>query len=84
MTIVTSREFRSNQSKYFSLVNKGEDVILKSRAGAFRIVPVTKDDTVMSKSEYRKMLKRAEEQIASGESTKVESMEELNSFLESL
>lgn len=84
MTIVTSREFRSNQSKYFSLVNKGEDVILKSRAGAFRIVPVTKDDTVMSKTEFLQMLKKAETQIAKGESTKVESVDELNSFLESL
>lgn len=84
MTIITSREFRSNQSKYFTLANKGEDVILKSRVGSFRILPVTKDDTLMSKTEYLQMLKNAENQIAAGKSTKIASIDELNSFLESL
>lgn len=46
MTIVSARDFRANQGKYFSMVNSGEHVILKSREGNFRLVPVTPADSV--------------------------------------
>lgn len=46
MTIVSARDFRANQGKYFSMVNSGEHVILKSREGSFRLVPVSSDDLV--------------------------------------
>ncbi len=38
--IVTSRDFRANQSKYIGYAHSGEDVILKSRAGSVRLTPV--------------------------------------------
>ncbi len=46
MTIVSARDFRANQGKYFSMVNSGESVILKSREGNFRLVPVNSSDTI--------------------------------------
>lgn len=46
MRIVSARDFRANQGKYFSMVNSGEHVILKSREGSFRLVPVTPSDSV--------------------------------------
>ena len=51
MTIVSARVFRANQGKYFSMVNSGEHVILKSREGNFRLVPVTSSDTVSDGSQ---------------------------------
>jgi antitoxin (DNA-binding transcriptional repressor) of toxin-antitoxin stability system len=47
MIILTGKEFRSNQAKYFSVAKTGEDVIIKSRAGSFRIVPVSEQDAVV-------------------------------------
>ena len=38
MTIVSARDFRANQGKYFSMVN--------SREGSFRLLPVTSSDSV--------------------------------------
>ncbi len=38
--IVTSRDFRANQSRYISIAHSGEDVILKSRAGYVNLIPV--------------------------------------------
>ena len=38
--IVTGRDFRANQSKYIGMAHSGEDVILKSRAGNVRLIPV--------------------------------------------
>ena len=51
MTIVSARDFRANQGKYFSMVNSGENVILKSREGNFLLVPVTSSDSISDDSQ---------------------------------
>lgn len=58
MVIVTSRDFRANQSMYFEIA-KNQDVIVTCRnKGSFRIVPVKEDDTLISKEElYAKIEK---------------------------
>ena len=69
MTIVSARDFRANQGKYFSMVNSGEHVILKSRDGNFRLVPVTSSDSISDESqkiaaELRGALRELKEVIA--------------------
>ena len=69
MTIVSARDFRANQGKYFSMVNSGEHVILKSREGNFRLVPVTSSDAISDESqkiaaELRGALRELKEVIA--------------------
>ncbi len=39
MVVVSTRDFRVNQTKYLNLAKSGEHVVLKSRAGSFRIFP---------------------------------------------
>lgn len=51
MTIVSARDFRANQGKYFSMVNSGEHVILKSREGNFRLVPVYSSDSISDETQ---------------------------------
>ena len=46
MLVVSTRDFRTNQTKYLKKANAGEHVILKSREGSFRLVPVTPSDSV--------------------------------------
>lgn len=43
MTIVTTREFRANQTKFLGMARRGEHVVLKSRMGNFRLTP-TEDE----------------------------------------
>ena len=69
MTVVSARDFRANQGKYFSMVNSGEHVILKSREGNFRLVPVTSSDSISDDSqkiaaELRGALRELKEVIA--------------------
>lgn len=60
MEVVTAREFRANQTKYFGKASKGEDIILKSRGlGSFRLVPVTSDDSVISKPDLTERISMA-------------------------
>lgn len=44
MTIVSTREFRANQTKYLGMVDRGEHVILKSRRGSYKLTPVVVED----------------------------------------
>ncbi len=55
MKIVTSREFRDHQKKYFDMVDKKEQVIVKrSKNRAYKLVPVTDDDMLIEiPEEYR-------------------------------
>lgn len=39
MVVVSTRDFRTNQTKYLTMAKAGEHVVLKSRAGNFRICP---------------------------------------------
>lgn len=48
MRIVTSREFRDNQKKYFDMVDNKEQVIVKrSKNRAYKLVPVNEDDMLV-------------------------------------
>jgi len=84
MTLISIRDFRSNQSKYLGLAANGESVILTSRRGNFKIVPVTEDDSVVSKSEFLAKIEAARSSISNGEGISVKGTNELSSFLESL
>ena len=84
MTVISIRDFRSNQSKYLNMASNGESVILTSRSGSFRIVPVSADDSVMTKAEFEAKIEAARAEILEGKGTTVNGKAELNSFLEAL
>lgn len=67
MIIVTGRDFRANTAKYVDVAFRGEDVVVKSRAGCFRILPITEDDIVVNKrnleAELRGAMTEAKESI---------------------
>ena len=44
MTIVSTTDFRANQTKYLGMVDSGEAVILKSRRGSYRLMPVEDEE----------------------------------------
>mgnify|MGYP002518376355 FL=1 len=48
MVVVSTRDFRTNQTKYLNLAKAGEHVVLKSRAGNFRIYPEGNDENVVT------------------------------------
>lgn len=69
MVVISTRDFRTNQTKYLNLAKTGEHVVLKSRAGIFRIFPETEDlDSVKTSrdlvAELRGALREVKEAIA--------------------
>ena len=67
MVVVTGRDFRANSAKYVGVALRGEDVVVKSRAGSFRVVPISEDDIIINKrdlsAELREALIEAKESI---------------------
>ena len=84
MTVASIRDFRANQSKYLELAAGGESVILTSRTGSFKIVPITEDDSLISKKEFFARIDEARKSIAEGKGASVSGKEELDSLLASL
>ncbi len=85
MEVISAREFRSHQGKYFDMVKKGIDVIIKSRGrGSFKITPITEDDTLMSKEEFWAKVDRGIKQIENGQYLRFDTYEEFEKYADSL
>jgi len=57
--VVTGRDFRANTAKYVGVALSGEDVVVKSRAGSFRDVPISEDDIIINKRDLSVELRGA-------------------------
>lgn len=70
MLVVSARDFRTNQTKYLNKAISGEHVILKSRTGNFKLVPISADDIVSDKrdlaAELRGALQEAKDHLENG------------------
>ncbi len=49
MQVISAREFRANQTKILRAARDGQSVLLTSRVGNFRIVPITEDDSIVAR-----------------------------------
>lgn len=60
MIIISTRDFRANQTKFLDMANNGEDIVLKSREkGSFKLVPVSEEDSISGKRDVTEELKGA-------------------------
>lgn len=72
MIVVSSREFRDNQKKYFDLIDKDEKVIVqRGKNRAYILTPVNDALKLSVNPELINMIEQAEEEIAKGRVTKI-------------
>lgn len=71
MVVVSSREFRANQRKYFDLARVNDVVITSKTHGSYRLVPVSEEDTLISRADLDAKIRQG---IADYEAGKVHSM----------
>ncbi len=87
MTVVTTRDFRANQSKYIKMAQRGEKVVLTSRLGDVQLTPVPNEDAFekyFQSKVFQRVVKKARKDFLKGKTTRCENLEELHSFLEAL
>ena len=73
MVVVSSREFRANQRKYFDLARTNDVVIISRAHGSYRLVPVSSDDTLIDNATLEAKIRKG---IADYEAGKVYRMNE--------
>lgn len=85
MLVISSREFRDNQKEYFDQVDKGREVLIKrGKNKSYRLVPVTDDDTLMSKEEFLAKIERAMQDAKEGKGIVINSEKELNDYFDKI
>lgn len=82
MLIISSREFRDNQKKYFDLVDNGEQVIVqRGKDRSYKLVPVTDSDVCMTEEEFYEKIDRSIWQAKEGKVLRVSSDDDLKKLL---
>ena len=78
MTIVSTREFRANQTKFLGMASRGEHVVLKSRLGSYRLIPIEEEEEKRDvTAEICQGMKDWKEFLETGKSEKFVSWEEM-------
>jgi antitoxin (DNA-binding transcriptional repressor) of toxin-antitoxin stability system len=81
MLIISTREFRDKQKSYLDKVDLGAEILIQRRKNkSYKIVPVSEDDTLMSKEEYFAKLERSVQSIKKGKGKKM-TIEQVNELL---
>lgn len=84
MVVVSSREFRANQRKYFDLARTNDVVITSRSHGSYRLVPIMEDDALISRNELDAKIRRGIEDYAQGKVIKMNEGESSEDFLNRL
>ncbi|MDD5861041.1 MAG: prevent-host-death protein [Prevotella sp.] len=79
MQIITSREFRANQRKYFDLAEK-ETILVSRRKARPIVISVADDDDILSKEELLSINKGLDD-IKKGKVYKMKGDETLEEFI---
>lgn len=83
MLIVSSREFRDNQKKYFDSVDNGEQVIVqRGKDRSYKLVPVTSSDVCMTEEEFYEKIDRSIQQAKEGKVLRVSTNDDLKKLLD--
>jgi len=82
MTIVSTTDFRANQTKFLDMALRGEHVVLKSRRGSVRLMPVEDEEEEEEPkrdvtAEICQAMKDWKEYLDTGKSDKFVSWEEM-------
>ena len=81
MLVISSREFRQNQKKYFERVDKGEHIIVqRGKDKSYALTPVTEDDLYFN-SEMIKRIKESVLEVKNGETKQVSTSQEISDLL---
>ncbi len=81
MLVISSREFRQNQKKYFERVDKGEHIIVqRAKDKAYALTPISEDDMYFN-TEMVNKIKQSILEVQQGEVKRVSTSKEISDLL---
>ena len=84
MVVVSSREFRANQRKYFDLAQTNDVVITSRSFGNYRLVPLKEDDMLIDEKTLDAKIKQGIEDYEAGKVHRMKDSESVQEYLERL
>jgi len=82
MIVISSREFRQNQKKYFEKVDKGEHIIVqRGKDKAYSLTPVSEDDMYFN-AEMVMKIKQSLSEVQEGDVKRVSTSKEVRDLLD--
>lgn len=81
MVVVSSREFRANQRKYFGLAQTNDVVITSRSFGNYRLVPLKEDDMLIDEKKLDAKIKQGIEDYEAGRVHRMKDGESVQEFL---
>jgi len=82
MLVVSTREFRDNQKSYLDKIDAGIELLIqRGKRKTYKIIPVSDDDTLMSKEEFFAKIDRSIQQAKEGKVYSMLPNESLSDFL---
>ena len=85
MVVVSTRDFRANQTKYLNMARRGEQVMLHSRrSGRFMLKPMLQEEEEVISPELLATIELAKLQEQEGKFVECKTSEEVKAYLDSL
>lgn len=84
MVVVSSREFRANQRKYFSLARTNDVVITSRTFGNYRLIPLKEEDMLIDEEKLDAKIKKGIADYEAGKVYRMKEGESADEFLERL
>ena len=82
MVVVSSREFRANQRKYFDLARTNDVVITSRSFGNYRLVPLKEDDMLIDETKLDAKIRQGIEDYEAGKVHRMKEDESIAEYLE--
>ena len=85
MVVVSTRDFRANQTKYLGMAKRGEQVMLHSRrTGRFMITPVDNEEEDEITPELQAAIDKARQEYREGKCITLRTEEDIHKFFREL
>ena len=82
MIIISSREFRDHQKKYFDLIDDNEQVIVqRGKNKSYKLVPIMEDESLMTEAEFYAKIDRSLKQAQEGNVQEIKNIQDFKSLL---
>jgi antitoxin YefM len=82
MIVISSREFRDNQKKYFDLIDANEQVIVqRGKNKSYKLIPIMEEETLMTEGEFYAKINRSIKQAQEGNVKEVKNAQDFKTLL---
>lgn len=82
MIVISSREFRDNQKKYFDLIDDNEQVIVqRGKNKSYKLVPIMEGETLMTEAEFYAKIDLSVKQAQEGNVQEIKNVQDFKTLI---